>query len=228
MNSTVPQRVVDDAMLRDPASAAAEYLAEFRSDIENYLTKEVIEAAVPLGLFEIPPMPGIVYSAFTDPSGGSQDSFTLAIAHRDDNGHGILDCIRERRVPFSPDAVCEEYAAVLRSYGVTEVKGDRYAGEWPREAFRNHGIEYEPAEKPKSAIYQEFLPIINSGRCALLDSSRMIGQLCALERRTARGGRDSIDHPPGLHDDLANVAAGVVVQVAGEPDAMETWVRLNK
>jgi hypothetical protein len=56
----------------------------------------------------------------------------------------------------------------------------------------------------------------------------MIGQLCALERRTARGGRDSIDHPPGLHDDLANVAAGVLVQVAGEPDAMEMWVRLNK
>jgi hypothetical protein len=24
-----------------------------------------------------------------------------------------------------------------------------------------------------------------------------------LERRTSRGGRDSIDHPPGGHDDLA-------------------------
>ena len=34
-----------------------------------------------------------------------------------------------------------------------------------------------------------------------------------LERRTARGGRDSIDHTPGGHDDLANAAAGVLVSL---------------
>jgi hypothetical protein len=32
-----------------------------------------------------------------------------------------------------------------------------------------------------------------------------------LERRTSRGGRDSIDHAPGSHDDLANAAAGAIV-----------------
>jgi hypothetical protein len=107
---------------------------------------------------------------------------------------------------------------VLKSYGVHEVTGDRYAGEWPRERFNQRGITYEPAEKPESAIYQEFLAVINSGRCELLDHPRMIGQLCSLERRTARGGRDSIDHPPGAHDDIANAAVGVLVQVAGEMD----------
>jgi hypothetical protein len=228
MNSTVPQSVIDAAMERDPASASAEYMAEFRSDIETYIHREVVEAAVPLGCHELSPQPGTIYSAFTDPSGGSQDNFTLGIAHLTDDGHGILDCVRERRVPFSPDAVVEEFAAVLKSYGVHEVVGDRYAGEWPRERFNQHGITYKPAAKPKSAIYQEFLPIINSGRCELLDHPRMIGQLCALERRTARGGRDSIDHPPGLHDDIANCAAGVLVRVAGEPDAMEMWIRLNR
>jgi hypothetical protein len=41
--------------------------------------------------------------------------------------------------------------------------------------------------------------------------------VCAgLERRTARGGRDTIDHAPGGHDDLANVVAGVAV-VATRP-----------
>jgi hypothetical protein len=29
-------------------------------------------------------------------------------------------------------------------------------------------------------------------------------QLCELERRTARGGRDSVDHAAGGHDDVAN------------------------
>jgi hypothetical protein len=33
--------------------------------------------------------------------------------------------------------------------------------------------------------------------------------LCGLERRTARSGKDSIDHGPGGHDDVANVVAGL-------------------
>jgi hypothetical protein len=53
--------------------------------------------------------------------------------------------------------------------------------------------------------------LINSGRARLLDDQRLISQLCSLERRTARGGRDSIDHPPGAHDDVANAACGVLV-----------------
>src|SRR5262249_40496565 len=37
---------------------------------------------------------------------------------------------------------------------------------------------------------------------------RLVAELCGLERRTAWGGRDSIDHGPGGHDDLANAVAG--------------------
>ena len=39
----------------------------------------------------------------------------------------------------------------------------------------------------------------------------MSAQLAGLERRTARSGRDLIDHAPGGHDDLANAVAGVLV-----------------
>ena len=49
---------------------------------------------------------------------------------------------RERRPPFSPDGVVQEFAELLKSYKVRRVVGDRYAGEWPRERFRVHGIEY--------------------------------------------------------------------------------------
>ena len=34
-------------------------------------------------------------------------------------------------------------------------------------------------------------------------------QVAGPERRTRSGGRDVIDHPPGGHDDVANVLAGV-------------------
>jgi hypothetical protein len=52
-------------------------------------------------------------------------------------------------------------------------------------------------------------------------------QLIGLERRTARGGRDSIDHPPGGHDDVANAAAGALVQLCGEPSVVRLWERLG-
>jgi hypothetical protein len=55
------------------------------------------------------------------------------------------------------------------------------------------------------------LPILNGSRVELPDHPRLVAQLCQLERRTARGGRDSIDHAPGAHDDLANAVAGTVV-----------------
>jgi hypothetical protein len=55
------------------------------------------------------------------------------------------------------------------------------------------------------------LPILNSRRCQLLDIPRLISQFHGLERRTARGGKDSIDHGPGQHDDIANAVAGAIV-----------------
>jgi hypothetical protein len=198
-------------MERDPAAAAAEYMAVFRSDLEAFITREVVEAAVIAGRHELPPVVGTRYFGFTDPSGGSSDSMTLAIVHSDSE-HVVLDCWRERRPPFSPENVVLEFAATLRSYGISSVRGDRYAGEWPRERFRVHGVSYEPAEQPKSDLYCDLLPILNSGRAELLDHPRLIAQLCALERRTARSGKDSIDHPPGGHDDVVNAVAGALQQ----------------
>jgi hypothetical protein len=55
----------------------------------------------------------------------------------------------------------------------------------------------------------------------------LIAQLCSLERRTARGGRDSIDHPPGQFDDLANVAAiltSITLNRYGTYDQSYNWV----
>ena len=52
--------------------------------------------------------------------------------------------------------------------------------------------------------------MFNSGQVELPPEERLITQFASLERRTARGGRDSIDHAPGGHDDRANVVAGLM------------------
>lgn len=218
MNPTVPASVVERAQEEDPASAAAEYGAEFRADVESFLAREAVEACIVSGRRELPRQEGTRYAAFIDPSGGSRDSMTLAIGHREgrsDPPLDVLDVLRERRPPFSPDAVVGEFAEVLRGYGLTAATGDAYGGAWPAERFRAHGIEYAPAAKPKSELYRELLPVVNAGRVELLDDRRLLAQLLGLERRTSRAGRDTIDHAPTAHDDLANAAAGVIYELRG-------------
>jgi hypothetical protein len=85
------------------------------------------------------------------------------------------------------------------------------AGEWPRERFHVHGKIYQTSDKVKSDIYQALLPILNSSNAELFELPRMFSQFLGLERRTARGGRDSIDHAPGGHDDIANAVGGALV-----------------
>ena len=140
MNATLPQSVIDRAFERDPASAAAEYGAEFRKDIDSPFIEEVVRSCVPRGVFELAPVLGTDYSGFVDPSGGSADSFTLGIAHVDRADWQkqiiVTDCVREVPPPFSPTTVVEDFARVLKSYNITKVVGDRYAGLWPVETVR--------------------------------------------------------------------------------------------
>ena len=136
---------------------------------------------------------------------------TMAIAHQNKAGIAILDLVREVKPPFSPEAVVIDFARDLKAYRVTSVNGDRYAGEWVVESFQKRGIRYKRTERSKSEIYRDLLPLLNSQQCELLDIDRLSLQLQGLERRTARGGRDSIDHAPGGHDDLVNAAAGALV-----------------
>ena len=131
-------------------------MAEFRSDLEGYVLREAVEACVSPYVYERPREHYETYYGFVDPSGGSSDSFTVAIGHKDIVSKVmIVDALREAKPPFSPEAVTAEFAALLKSYGITSVVGDRYAGEWPKEQFGEYGIRYEQSAKPKSDLYIE-------------------------------------------------------------------------
>lgn len=210
MNPTVPQRVIDEAMERDPIAASAEYLAQFRSDVGSFLDVDLIERAIERGRRERAAQDRFRYVAFTDPSGGAHDSFTLGIAH-EENGRYVLDVCRGVKPPFDPSVVTKEFSVLLRSYRCYEVVGDRYSGEWVREAFDKNGISYKHSELTKSEIYLESLPLFSQGCVDLLDIQPLTVELMQLERRTSRNGRDAVDHPPGGRDDLANSCCGALV-----------------
>jgi hypothetical protein len=209
-NPTLDPAEIERALEEDRPRNSAEYLAQFRSDIEGFVSLEVVEACVG-GYRELGPRSDTTYRAFVDPSGGSQDSMTLAIAHKTPKPEEmiVVDAIREARPPFSPEAVVDEFATLCKLYHITKITGDHFGGEFVKEPFRKHGLDYVLAEQPKSDLYRDLLPRLNSGRILLPKSDRTVGQIVGLERRVSRAGKDSIDHGPHGHDDLANAVAGV-------------------
>jgi hypothetical protein len=218
----------DRMMIDDPQAASAEFFAQFRDDLVSFIDPQVVAAAMVAGRAELPFVVGRTYVASVDPSGGSSDSMTLAIAHAEGD-RGVLDLVMEWPAPFSPQQVVGEICDILRRYGITSVIGDRYGGEWCREPFRNRGVEYHLAEWNRSEAYLTLLPALNSGRIELLDNRRLIAQLCGLERRVAKSGRDSVDHPRGGHDDVINAAALALVSAALKPaSAADGWIAFYK
>jgi hypothetical protein len=215
MNPGLSERLIERAYEDDPASAAAEYGASFRADVQGFVDRTAVMACVMEGCRERPRVAGAEYHGFCDPSGGRGDAMALAVAHKEPDGTAMLDCVRVVKPPFVPASVTAEFAATLRSYGLATCTGDRFAGEWVAAEFRKHGVAYEPAPKAKGAYYVELLPMINSGQVALLDLAILVNQLCSLERRVGRGARgDVVDHPPMQHDDVCNAAAGALVMAA--------------
>ncbi|RWN59624.1 terminase large subunit [Mesorhizobium sp.] len=221
-NPTIDQTIIDQAHREDPESASAEWDAEFRGDLSNYIDRRVVEACIEPGVFERGYVRDYRYTAFCDPSSGASDSMTLAISHRE-GARAVLDCLREVKAPFSPTDVVNEFAAVLKAYQCTSVKGDAYAVGWVKEAFDKVGIRYVPSERNRSEIYLDALPALMGRSAVLLDNPRLVGQISQLERRTMRSGRDAVDHMRGMSDDLANAALGAIVNAPNAEAAKRTY-----
>jgi len=221
MNPTIDPAEVAAALEEDPAAARSEWLAGFRDDIESYLPSELVESLVVPGRAGLPPLATVRHQAFVDmASGTGQDSAVLAGAHpeRDPSTgkvRGVLDFIVERRPPFNPSDVVEDFCRVLAQYDIRRVTGDRYAPGFTVDLFRRHGVTYVYSERTKSDVYREVVPFFTSGNVELLDNRRLVSQLCTLERRVSRGGRELMDHPAGnFHDDVANACCGALLLVS--------------
>ncbi len=212
-NPSLAQSVVDRALERDHAAASAEHLAQFRSDLESFISIETVQSCVERGVLERPPTGNRRYVSFTDPSGGSADSMVGAVGHLE-GGMLVVDAVREILAPFDPESATDELARLFHLFGISTTHGDAYSSAWCRTAFERRAIQYRHCELPRTSLYLNLLPFLNSRTIRLLDHNKTVNQIAALERRTARGARDSIDHPRDQHDDLANAIAGLAYATA--------------
>lgn len=212
-NPTLNPKVIEDALADDPEAAKTEWLGEFREGVSSFVDREVIESCVRQRPLILPVRGGLRYTGFVDPAGGGQgknaDQFTMAIGYKDGDVAVICGVWGRRG---SPAEITAEYAEILKAYRIREVYSDRYAGQFPAEEFKRHGIRLKYTEHNRSQLYAETLPLFNTGRIELPNDAALVGQFCALERRTGRL-TDIIDHAPGAHDDLANAVAGCAVHV---------------
>ncbi|WP_336490935.1 hypothetical protein [Methylobacterium nigriterrae] len=212
------ERQIARAFENDPEAAKAEWGGEFRDGISDFVSPEVVDACTDVGVSVREPVPGVRYHGFIDAAGGSgQDSQTMAVCHRNEDGTAVLDFVAGAAPPFSPEAVCEQFAKTFKLYGVRTIIGDSWGGDYVKSMMGKFGVTYIRSDKPKSAIYAEFLPLLNSRKVRLLDQNVLRKQLLGLERRTAWGGKDSIDHSPNSSDDWINSAAGALVSIGSKP-----------
>jgi hypothetical protein len=230
MNPKLPQSVVDAAIREDPHRGGAEFGNRWREDMDDFIPLDAIESVTDFGTLERLPQPGISYVAFMDASTGTgSDSFTLCITHRPLFGEDIVtvDAVRERKPRFVPAEVIREYAALLKFYGISEVRGDSFGGGLVSDEWLRHGITFKPSDYTTSENYLRALPIFLAKRCRLVDSAALRQQLASLERHVS-GTRETVSHPnvASAHDDLATAVCGALV-VAGNRLAFDQsyqWV----
>jgi hypothetical protein len=69
----------------------------------------------------------------------------------------------------------------------------RIAGEQPlpttaTSSLYRHGLSYEIAKQPKSDLYRDLMPLLNSGRILLPKHDRLVSQIVGPEGRVSRAG----------------------------------------
>lgn len=218
MNPTLDAGKIAAAIAEDPETAQAEWGADWRAGIASHLDPELIDASVRTEPLIIPPIADVVYFAGVDPSGGGADAFAWSIAHRKGE-RVVVDLVAARarrgRVPLDLDAAVRECAADLRRYGLQTCTGDRYAGAWVADSFARHRIHYRYAERSKSELYLELLPLVTASRLEIPDDPEVIREMKLLQRRRGAAGKDMVDHAAGSKDDRINALTLAAVEAAG-------------
>jgi hypothetical protein len=204
--------VVDRALQRNPIAARAEYLAEFRSDLEGFVSLDVIRACTGPHI-ELPPVANTVHTVGLDFSSGSgEDPLGFSLCHSNESGdQAIVDLARDWVPPFSPTDVLRQVADICHRYGIEVVIGDRFAYAFAREILWSHGIKFRVNDKTTSQCFSELAPLLNAGEVLLPQNPKLLSQLGSLERKLSSRGREWIGHPPGDHHD--DIAAAVSIAV---------------
>jgi len=219
-NPSYSKKKLERMKKRKPLTYETEHLAHFRSDLRSMYDPSVIDKAVnydrPL---ELSQREGIDYKCFVDVAGGGgRDSYSVCIGHVE-NEKIVIDVVRSRAPKFNPDDVTEQYSKLVKEYGIKEVVGDKFSGDYASNNWAKYDIEYKRSEKTKSELYLEAESPFNTEQVDIPNKELAVIQLKNLIRKTRSGGKDSVDTDAGQPEDEANVIAGVIWLLASKKES---------
>jgi hypothetical protein len=173
---------------------------------------------------------GVLYHTYVDMGGGRHDPSTIGIVHTVGEGDGrrfVADVVRGRN--GDPRAAMREFVELAKQYRCSVIVGDNYSAEWVAGACREDGGEYQQSKLVRSELYLTGLPHFTRGIVSIPNLPPLLRELRLLERRTARSGKDTVDHGVGGSDDYANALFGALhlaasVPVFQEPPIVEVFV----
>lgn len=203
LNPKVSERVINNALRRDPESAQAEYFAEFREQLENFLSSEAIDRCVDPGLGRGVVEPGVSYMMAVDPA-LMRDHYAYAIGHLE-SGVVLIDYLKKLRAPVDANGAEDLLKSLVERFRPLGVLCDnpstvqRLKPEIP--------MIYTPfTRQQKLRIYGTLKEAINLGLIGLPKDGDLIDELKALQ---IRGGVDISAPKAGriTHDDLADCVA---------------------
>ena len=218
-NPTLSDTTIAALRAADPTAAGAEWDALFRDDIGAFLDDQSIDAAIDHGRpLELPPREGMLYHVFVDMGGGRHDASTIAIMHSIGEGDArryVVDVVRGRK--GDPHAAVREFVDLAKQYHCSTIWGDNYGAEWVAGSYREAGAEYLQSKLVRSELYLSGLPLFTRGVVSIANQPPLLRELRLLERRTARSGKDTVDHGVGGSDDYANSLFGALHLAASVP-----------
>lgn len=236
MSPRVSRADLEKERAADSTYFSREFEAIFTEDTEAFLPSRDIDLAIRSGVREVPFSPALAggYFAAIDASGLSgKDRFTFAIGHRAARGNaseGIaFDMLRgwQRQ---AVGLVCEEIAALLKTYGLRSVTADQFGFSFLRELLSQRGIEviqlpFTARSKPE--IFLDLKLALSQGRIQLLDHPESLRELRMLESKRTSGGNYSISAPRGQHDDYATVIALLAHRSKSESASILAYLSVN-
>jgi hypothetical protein len=224
-----------DLQSRDPGAYETDCAAEFADKVLSYMSSDLINQAIRVGVWQEMPQPGWEYVAAIDPATRG-NAWVFGIAALSPMGVKRLVVAKQWQGtathPLSPSKVFEEMVHTLRQYRVSRVFTDQWSFDSLADNAREHGIYLTSVTSTQQAK-ADWYASLNAGlvdkKVSFVEVPDLATDLKRVQRKITQTGI-SIVLPKtgdGRHCDYAAMIALLFSRYFPEP-GMSTEVETNQ
>jgi hypothetical protein len=212
-NNILQEKDFRDEFELDPVGFACEYRADFVDSISNFISPEFVELCKVKGATFREPDPKTDFIAASIDAAFKGDRFAFTVIGAV-GGRLVQFAMKtwmgSRINPVKARLVAEYIRVIVKEYGVGEVTADQFAFQPLSEIFEQYGVklvERTFTNTFKKQVYFNLKKLVHNQQIDLLDHEDNIKEIKQLQVEQSATGTVRIGHPPGGHDDCADVTA---------------------